>query len=367
MAMTADVSRALATFISSQGLGQDAARALADQYSDVTTVDALPEWLTEQDAAEESATRSHLHILDNGICTTCENVERRFDPSEPRIPGGPHGGEWGSGGGSVGKVVKDALKLDGKIDLGPDEKLVGSAKVDGDQAGIRMALTETHGVKSLRLGLGGEFYGQRNRDEGIPAWDGNPVREPPSAVEHDRLDAEHDALDAEYDTASPERREEIDARMADIRERLTAADQEFNGTAKIDEYGMRRMADRIRPALAEAVEQATTENVAWDDLEELQSKANADPARLAELREITGRMKSITFTDGIVPGSAWGDVHYSVELDDPTVGPYVTLGVMPKDAPDDWGDGRDWLGQFDAAETRKFLRLLDSFAAAPSN
>lgn len=118
MAMTADVSRALATFISSQGLGQDTARALADQYGDITTVDALPEWLTEQDADEGSATRSHLHVLVDGICTTCAPVlERRFDPSEPRIPGGEHGGEWGHGGGALKKAEK-ALTEQGAHDGG---------------------------------------------------------------------------------------------------------------------------------------------------------------------------------------------------------------------------------------------------------
>lgn len=309
----------------------------------------------------------HPHVLRNGICTTCE-VQRRFDPSEPRIPGGPHGGEWGHGG-SAGKALKDAMKLDGKIDLGPDEKLVGSAKVDGDQAGIRMALTETHGVKSLRLGAGGEFYGQRNREEGIPAWDGNPTPAALSKAERERLSAEDDALDEEADTATPARLDEIDARKADIREQLTAGDGEFNGTAKLDEYSMGRLVARIRPALDEAVDQEKAENKAYAEYEALIAKGNPDPARIAELRRIAraDSNEGITFTKGIIPGTEWGDVHYSVELDDPTVGAYITLGVTPKGAPDDWGDGKDWLGQFDAAETRKFLRLLDSFAAAPSS
>lgn len=45
---------------------------------------------------------------------------RSFNPAEPRIPGGPHGGEWGHGG-----VVKDVLKLAGKIELGDGEELLG--------------------------------------------------------------------------------------------------------------------------------------------------------------------------------------------------------------------------------------------------
>jgi hypothetical protein len=292
-------------------------------------------------------------------------VKAKFNPSEPRVPGGEHGGEWGSGG--AGGALKDTLKLAGRIQLGKDEKLVGSAKIDGD-GGIRMALTETHGVKSLRLGLGGEMYGKANRDEGIPAWDGNPPHVLPEA-DRKRLDAEHDALDHEYDTATPARQSEIQARMEAIREQLTAGDGEFNGTAKLDQYSMGRLADKIRPALAEAVDQLKAENKAWDELEALLAKGDADPARVAELRQKTRSVPGspgydgIVFDKGIIPGSEWGDVHYSVELDDPTQGVTVRLGVQPKNTPDDWGDGKDWQGHFDAAETTKFLRLLDKYGA----
>lgn len=48
-AMTAEVSRALAAFIASLGLGREAARALADQYASTTSVHDLPDWLTERD------------------------------------------------------------------------------------------------------------------------------------------------------------------------------------------------------------------------------------------------------------------------------------------------------------------------------
>ena len=293
---------------------------------------------------------------------------RHFNPNEPRIPGGPHGGEWGSGGG-VSHVLKDALNLDGRIDLAHDEKLVGSAKIDGDVGGIRMALTEQGGHRTLRLGLGGEDYGKRNRDEGIPAWDGNPSKSPLSDADRKRLDAESEALDAEYESASPARQEQIDAQQADIREQLAADDRGFNGTAQLDDYGMRRLADLIRPALADAVEQDKRQNDAWDEIEALEAKGNPDPARMERLREIARADATdyLTFAQGIVPGSAWGDVHFSVELDDPSIGPYVKLGVQPKGAPDDWGTGLDWQGRFDAAETKKFLKLLGQYASTSAS
>jgi hypothetical protein len=295
-------------------------------------------------------------------------VEAKFNPSQPRDPGGEGGGQWTKTRGAAG-ALKDALKLAGKIDLAPDEKLIGSAKIDGD-GGIRMALTERGGHRTLRLGLGGEDYGKANREEGIPVWDGNPPRKPLAKAELDRLDAEFDALDAEYDDASPARRDEISARQADIREQLSAGDEEFNGgTAKLDEYGMRRLADKLRPALAEAIEQEKAENAAWDEIEALQAKGNPDPARLAELQQTARAVPGspgydgITFDEGVIPGAEWGDVHYSVELDDLTTGVTVHLGVKPKNTQDDWGDGRTWQGQFDTAETKKFLRLLDQFSS----
>lgn len=288
--------------------------------------------------------------------------ERKFDPAQKRDPNG----EWGDGA-SGASALKDTLKLDGKIDLAPDEKLFGSAKVDGDQAGIRMALTEQDGKRMLRLGVGGEGYGQRNPELGTQAWDGNPSREPLSMGEQDRLTGERKALDTEYDTASPTRRAEIDARLDEIHALLFDAGEGFNGTAKLDEYGMRRLADRIGPALAEAVAEAKREAKAWDEIDALEAKGNPDPARMAELRRIAraDETDTLTFDEGIVPGSDWGDVHFSVELDE--VDPYVHLGVFPKGAPDDWGDGRDWTGQFDAAETRKILRLLDRFASTSAS
>lgn len=289
---------------------------------------------------------------------------RRYDPNQQRDPNG----EWGDGVAGPSQL-KDALRLAGRIDLGPDEQLLGSARVDGEQGGVRLALTDRGGRRMLRFGAGGEAYGQRNREEGIAAWDGNPSSPPLSAAEREQLDAEDDALIEEYDSADPDRQDEIEARRDEIRELLTTDEQGFNGTANLDESSWRRLADRIRPALAEAVEQEKAENAAWEELQDLEADGNPDPDRMARLREIArlDTTDGIVFDSGIIAGSEWGDVHWSVELDDPTVGAYLTLGVTPKGAPDDWGDTFDWRGRFTAAETRKFLRLLDRLTSdAPS-
>ncbi|MES2211115.1 MAG: hypothetical protein V4515_13200 [Chloroflexota bacterium] len=319
----------------------------------VQLLGALPYWLVRSSSAEDL---------------------RKYNPGQLRDPGGEGGGQWVSNPGSAAKAaVSDALKLAGTIDLAPDEQLIGSAKLDGDAGGIRLALTERGGRRMLRLGAGGEDYGKRNREEGVAAWDGNPSPEGPTVAEEERLTAESDALDAEYDDATPARQDEITARQNEIREQLTTGEY-FNGTAEIDEYGWRRLADKIRPALAEAVEQSTDENVAYDEIEELKAEAavtkvDPDPDRMAELQRIVARDQMIVFDQGIVPGSGpvWGDVYWSVELDDSEVGPEFRLGVQPKGVGDDWGDDKDWRGRFDASETRKFLRLLDRFAAASTS
>lgn len=326
-------------------------------------------WLDPPDAeSDEDDVAGLLGAIDEVLTAAGElrSVEqRKYNPNQKRDPNG----EWGDGvpGSSA---LKDALKLAGRIDLGPDERLLGSARVDGDRGGARMALTERNGRRMLRLGVGGEEYGRRNPEMGTVAWDGNPSAPPLPAAERQRLDAEFDALGDEYDSASPARQDEIEARQEEISARLAVDDMGFNGTAVIDESSWRRLADRIRPALAEAIEQEKAENDAYAEIQDLEIDGNPDPERMARLREIArlDTTDGITFASGIVAGSEWGDVHYSVELNDSSQGVEVLLGVTPKGAPDDWGDDKDWQGQFNVAETRKLLRLLDKLTstAAPS-
>lgn len=316
-----------------------------------------------------------MHRFDNGICLDCEpgmersgetGEERKYNPLQPRDPGGENGGQWTkSPAGEAKAAVKDVLKLAGKIDLADDEELLGSAKLDGDGGGIRMALIRKGGDLHLRLGAGGERYGKPNREDGIKAWDGNPSRAALPRAERERLGAEYDRLDAEYDSASPARRQEISHRQDAIRQQL-ADDGTFNGTATLDAHGMSRLADRIGPAMADAVEEEKSENDAWDQLQALQRQANPDPQQVARLRELAraDATDPITFVSGVIPGSAWGDIHYEVLLDDLSVGPELSLGVAPKGAPDSWGAGLDWRGTFNAAETRKFLKTLDKLTAA---
>ena len=97
-----------------------------------------------------------MHVLDNGICTTCNPhvfvdgqcttcspMMRSFDPDEPRDP---HSGKWSS----VGGAAKDLLKLAGRLG---DEKVVASGKLKTRDGNIFMATTQVGGERHLRFGL----------------------------------------------------------------------------------------------------------------------------------------------------------------------------------------------------------------------
>jgi HK97 family phage prohead protease len=291
-----------------------------------------------------------------GVFMDRASVERKYNPGQLRVGSGEDGGQWTSTG-----ATRDTLRLDGRINLRPGERLVGSGRVDSDQGGIRLAVTDTAGRRMIRFGAGGEGYGRRDRDAGIAAWDGNASPPPLPPGERERLKAEQRDLIDDHDEADGDdgRQAQTDARLADIQELLTGDDIGFNGTANLDEYSLRRVVDRIRPALEEAIEQYKTEQAAWDEIERLEAAGDFDPERMAELRRVARAddTEYITFTEGIVAGSEWGDVHFEVEMGDDE--PYVLIGVTPKGAPDDWGKDQDWRGVFTPADMRKFFRLVD--------
>jgi hypothetical protein len=89
-------------------------------------------------------------------------VAARFNPDEPRVPGGPHGGEWGHGGG----VLSDALKLAGKIRLGDGETLARTDVFKAEDGSvIPMAWVKTPSGRTLRIGTG-------ILDEDVRRWRG---------------------------------------------------------------------------------------------------------------------------------------------------------------------------------------------------
>jgi hypothetical protein len=221
---------------------------------------------------------------------------RKFNPLEER----DERGRWSIGG----AVIHDLLKLAGKIDLDSDERLIGSDKLDMRGGGIRLALTETHGVKSFRLGIGGEGFGHGG------VWHGN-----------------RGGLGNSDDPGG------IDG-----------------FTAKLDASAVERLRATLIKALADGKSKQTEVDKAYD-------AGLSDPPRPEQ--------GFWTMAEGSISGE-WADIAYNVYLDDPSVGVEVHLGAVPHDTDRDLADltGSDQAARLDPAEAQKFVKLLGEYVSA---
>jgi phage portal protein BeeE len=305
-------------------------------------------------------------------------VERKFNPDQPRSP---HSGEWVGTGGAVG-AVKDALKLSGKIDLDPNEKLVGSSKIDGDFGNVRLALTEKDGNRLFRLGLGGPAFGTRHDDAG--PWRGGPDSTEKINAEREKLRREEESLQGELDSADPARRKAIEKRLDEIDDMSTMDADPAGYTARLDQSST----ERLRTALSDGLDGAEgiakkldaywnehdrleaerdklrgmsrewtdAESKRWDDLTTQLDALGPEPA------PNTGGEKGYwSFAEGSVPGD-WADIHYSVIYDDGR--PEIVLGAVPHGSDLELSDlsGNEQAASLTPAELRKFLGLLGRYA-----
>jgi uncharacterized protein DUF935 len=85
-----------------------------------------------------------------------KEVTAKFDPHQPRDPGGEDGGQWvHMPGGGGGRNPLDKLRLAGRIPLADGESLVGSSVYTTANSGIvPMALTRGPGGPRLRIATG---------------------------------------------------------------------------------------------------------------------------------------------------------------------------------------------------------------------
>lgn len=318
---------------------------------------------------------------------------RKFDPSQPRDPGGEDGGQWvSSPGGAAAGALKDALKLAGKIDLEPDEKLVGSDKVSGDQGTVRLAAIGIGNKRRLRLGIGNDVFGSRDDDAG--PWRAGP--DPTAAInaERKKLRDEQDALVAEWDrlkgdpNGDPARKSAVEARLEELDDTETIDLFPHGFTADVDADDLDRFRSVLPSALAKAKKIQAEHADWWDEHDRL--KSERDKLRLvldehgnprkwtdeegARWDALTAQLDAMdaskpdleyeVFAEGVIPGK-WADIHYRVELDDPSVGTQVLLGAVPHDTPDlaDLDDmfGAEQGATFDPVEAKKLLRLLDKY------
>lgn len=272
-------------------------------------------------------------------------IVRDFNTAEPREP---NSGKWTAGGGGA---LKDVLKLAGKIDLGHDEKLVGSDKVAGAAGAVRIAVTEQHGERLFRLGIGSATFGGQHDDAG--PWRAGP--DPTAAMnaqrkelhgEKDSIEAELARLDADPH-ADPARIKALHGRYDEL-DNMDLGDVHPAGyTAKVDRAGVEHLRDTLTTALAAGKRKQAEVDAAYDRGVELPRPAEG----------------FWTLAEGSITGE-WGDVHYLVYLDDPSVGVEVHLGVVPSGSGTSLDDlsGAEQAARLDPAETTKLLRLLGKYA-----
>lgn len=307
-----------------------------------------------------------------------DSVQAKFNPSEPR---NPHTGEWVGTGGAAG-ALKDTLKLAGKIDLAPDEHLVGSGKVDGDFGTVRLALTDLHGKKSLRIGIGDSAFGSRD-DEAGP-WRAGPDSTAAINVERKKLRDEEKSLQGEWDrTTDPTRKAAIEKRLDELDDMATAEVYPSGYTAKLDDAGARELHTTVADALGEAQKLQAKSDALFAEIDRLEAQRNKlrgmgrkwtaeEDATWDRLTEQIDALQAKSngsefdykiFGEGTVPGQ-WADVHYRVDLDDYSIGPQVRLGAAPPGISLEDLIDTESLAGFDAAEARKFLRLLGQYVGS---
>lgn len=307
--------------------------------------------------------------LRDRVLTALGAVDTRHQKGKHRQES--HGNDVGVGAGS-GKL--DRLKLVGRIQLDAGEELISSDKVDSDRSGLRVAWTRrSDGIRSLRLGVGGEGFGKRDTDNGLPAWSGNRDDVARINAERQLLRDELDRLDSadELTDAQAARLDELDDMNL----------QEVYGrgsTARLDETAASDLRDRLRTAIDAAAKFEAEENARFDEIDRLNAQldrldATGDddwtPSLMAEHAEALRRIQELKASEpdrsgvgyfitgeGFVSGE-WGDVHYEVFYDETAE---VVLEVRPHDADPDWEmQGGESHGTFSVAEMRKVLTLLE--------
>jgi hypothetical protein len=319
-------------------------------------------------------------------------VEAKYNPAQPRDPGGEDGGQWVSGpAGKAAGVAKDALKLAGKIDLGADEKLVGSDKISNWRGTVRLAAVDSAGKRRLRLGVGDEAFGSRDDDAG--PWRAGPDRTAEINAERKKLRDEEAALREELDrldadpNADPAVKAAKSARLAEFDDgELETVDVPARGyTADIDAADLDRLRAAVPTALAKAARITAEYNDWWDQHDRLEKERDKlrgldhvftadEDARwdsLTEQLDALGEEPDVdqyegeSLVEGTIPGR-WADIRWSVGFDDPVDGGQLHLGAVPHDHPTirTLADVfREELGAtLEDAEARRLLRMLDRYA-----
>jgi hypothetical protein len=113
-----------------------------------------------------------VHVLDDGICLTCQPIDAvrgRYNPNELRIPGGEHGGEWTQGGGRTKHAVKELLEHANDRQQTPELVERADSVYGGHFAGLSVKVTHAYGGGKSKpdwLTVEGEIHDNAGRKVG---------------------------------------------------------------------------------------------------------------------------------------------------------------------------------------------------------
>jgi hypothetical protein len=226
-----------------------------------------------------------------------------------------HGNDHG-----VDVIPGDKLKLAGRIDLKPGEKLLSSQRIRSGQWDVLAAEVDTAGGREVRLGV----IDPSDRGK----WTAGPNATRAARVaELDRRMAE--MVDRDGDDATETEQYE---QLREERDELADDSGDLNRTTSLTPEQVSQLRSGIEAGIA---------------------KARADIAR-------DERPDSGEFASGVVPGGLDGDVEW--RIDDAGSGDdddwTMWLAIRPRDEGDDWIPEGDDVANFDPASVKQLLKAL---------
>lgn len=260
------------------------------------------------------------------------------------LPGRHNQDSHGNDAGPDAPNPLDKLKLAGRIDLKPGEKLLSSQRIrtraDADGWDLMTAEVDTRNGRQVRLGI--------IHPDDSKHWTAGP--DPKRAARIAELDAEIERLEGDNNSS-----DELVDRLGELqseRGELVEFDAgNLNRTAIVDPSSVAKM----RADIDAGIERAKEWSKAW---KKLAAEADDDDPRWDAFGD-----NDQYFIEGSVPGGPEGELHYLVGgVDDGEASWEIRLGVKPPSARDDryWSIGNNGdAAVFAGSDVKKLLKALD--------
>lgn len=274
------------------------------------------------------------------------------------LPGQHDQGNHGDGDGTD-VIPGDKLKLAGRIDLKPGEKLVSSQRIrtraDADGWDLMTAEVDTPNGRQVRLGI--------IHPDDSKRWTAGP--DPKRTKRIAELEEEIDRLENGPDLSDSES-DRLDELQSERNELLEFDEGNLNRTAFVEPASVKKM----RADIDAGIERAKDWSKAWrrlsDEYDDVQSdddlSGEEKEDRLARIEEQFNALgdNDQEFLAGSIPGGSEGDLHYLVGgIDDGEGGWKIELGIKPPDAEEHWYIGEnDDSARFEGSDVKKLLKAL---------